>query len=182
MIEKTIPMPAAPIEPFSSVKEPLFPAASSVKEPLFPDVPKTTPGYQTTEFWTTLVATIIPNLITVLAIIKVVPNEIASTLSTSLVAVIGGIITIFVALRYVKSRTEVKVKSMELLNSTRSYILGDAHAKAELSYKTRSSMLVDALAKEQLSYQKENDKKQLILSLLDKGVVDKEMARKELNI
>lgn len=73
----------------------------------------TPPGYATSEFWITLVATIIPNLITVLAIFKLVPNEVASTLSAALVSVVGGLITIFVSLKYIKSRTEVKMKSIE---------------------------------------------------------------------
>ena len=72
-----------------------------------------TPGYQSSEFWITLVSTIVPNLITILAIFKVVPNEVASTLSAAIVAVIGGLITVFVTLRYIKSRTEVKTKMIE---------------------------------------------------------------------
>jgi len=72
-----------------------------------------TPGYQTSEFWITLISTIIPNLITILAIFKIVPNEVASTLSASLVAVVSGIITIFITLKYIKSRTEVKIKAIE---------------------------------------------------------------------
>ena len=71
------------------------------------------PGIQTSEFWITLVSTIIPNLITVLAIFKLVPNEVASTLSAAIVAVVGGLITVFVSLKYIKSRTEVKMKSIE---------------------------------------------------------------------
>ena len=73
----------------------------------------TTPGLYTTEFWVTLVSTIIPNLITVLAIFKLVPNEVASTLSAAIVAVVGGLITVFVSLKYIKSRTDVKMKSIE---------------------------------------------------------------------
>ena len=90
-------------------------------DPVVPNIPSwpsdpnvTTPGYQTSEFWITLVSAIVPNLITILAVMKLVPTEVASTLSTSLVAVIGGIITIFVTLKYVKSRTDVKIKAIEI--------------------------------------------------------------------
>ena len=113
----------------------------------------TPPGYATTEFWITLVSTIVPNLITILAIFKLVPNEVASTLSAALVAVIGGIITVFVTLRYIKSRTEVKMRSLDL--------------QANLKYYRKDV---------------EKEKAQLYLQLLNQGVVDKNRVRKELNI
>jgi len=113
----------------------------------------TPPGYATTEFWVTLISTIVPNLITILAIFKVVPNEVASTLSAALVAVIGGLITVFVTLRYIKSRTEVKMKSLELQANLKYY-------KKDLS----------------------KEKAELYLQLLNQGVVDKARVKKELNI
>ena len=113
----------------------------------------TPPGYATTEFWITLVSTIVPNLITILAIFKLVPNEVASTLSAALVAVIGGLITVFVTLRYIKSRTEVKIRSLDL--------------QANLKYYRKDI---------------EKEKAELYLQLLNQGVVDKDRVKKELNI
>jgi len=110
----------------------------------------TPPGYATTEFWVTLVSTIIPNLITVLTIFKLVPNEVASTLSAALVAVIGGIITVFVALKYLKSRTDIKMKSLEIKSQERYY---------------RSQLV--------------KDKAELYFTMLDKGLVDKETVKRE---
>lgn len=72
------------------------------------------PGYETSEFWVTIMATIIPNVITLLALMKIVPNEIVDTLSTSIVAVVGGIITIIAAIKYLKSRTDVKVSYLNI--------------------------------------------------------------------
>jgi hypothetical protein len=85
-----------------------------------------------------------------LAIFKLVPNEIASTLSAALVAVIGGIITVFVALKYLKSRTDIKMKSLEIKSQERYY---------------RSQLV--------------KDKAELYFTMLDKGLVDKETVKRE---
>lgn len=142
---KDIAIPAEPATP-------AIPALPSLpSEPAAPEPVK--PGYETSEFWITLVSTLIPNLITLLAIFKIVPNEIASTLATSLVAVISGIITIIVAIRYIKSRTEVKIKTMELVNVARSK-----------------------------RYDMQEIRTQVFLQLLDKGVIDKDRIKKEFNL
>ena len=95
-----------------TIKEPI-PADSTILS--VPDEPESIkPGPETSEFWIALASVIIPNLITVLSIFKVVPMEVASTLSTSLLAVVSGIITIWVTIRYLKSRTAIKVRYLEL--------------------------------------------------------------------
>jgi len=71
-------------------------------------------AYTTAEFWVTLISTIVPNLITILAIMKIVPEEIVSTLSAALVALIGGLITAFVAFKYISSRSHLKEKIMDI--------------------------------------------------------------------
>jgi len=143
MKRKDIATPATPTQP---------------SLPSEPDLVK--PGYETSEFWITLVATIVPNLITLLTIFKVVPNEIASTLSTALVAVIGGIITIIVAIRYIQSRTEVKMKYLDLQSHEKYYKRDVERDKADV----------------------EKNKAQLYLQLLQNGIIDKEKFKKEFNV
>ena len=145
MNKKEITTPAEPATPAA-------PALSALPaEPSMPESVK--PGYETSEFWITLVSTIVPNLITLLAIFKIVPNEIASTLSTSLVAVIGGIITIIVALKYIKSRTAVKIRSLELGEAARSR-----------------------------RFDIQSTRMSIFIQLLDRGVVNKEALKKEFSV
>ena len=125
--------------------------------PIEPDVKL---GYETSEFWTSLVSIIISNLITILTIFKVVPNEMSSTLSSALVAVVGGIITIIVAIKYIKSRTEIKVKSLQI--------------QEHEAYRNLDIQSAQA--------QRESTKAQWFLQLLDRGVVDKDTVKKEFNL
>ena len=126
--------------------------AETVLPEITPDIPNK-PGYETSEFWITLVSTMVPNLITILAISKLVPTEIASTLSTALVSVLSGVITIVVALKYIKSRTEIKTKAMDLNNSIKA-----------------------------LNFQQQTTRTQLCIQLMDKGIIDKEAVKKQFNI
>jgi len=115
--------------------------------------PAIKPGVETSEFWVTLISAIVPNLVTILAIFKVVPNEVASTLSSAAVALIGGIITLFVTLKYIKSRTEVKTKTLEI----------------EDLMQTRNM-------------NQKNIDKQFMLNLLEKGLVKEEQVKKEFKL
>jgi hypothetical protein len=67
-----------------------------------------TPGYKTTEFYQTLIATIVPNLITLLVLSKLIPSDTASALTSALVAVINGIVTLWVTIKYQQTRAQVK--------------------------------------------------------------------------
>jgi hypothetical protein len=144
MSKKESAVPAEPATPAEPI-EPATPATPSV-----PSEPEK-PGYATSEFWITLVSTVVPNLITLLTIFKLVPTEIASTLSTALVAVIGGIITVVVALKYIKSRTEIKVRTLHLADAVKSRRI-DMQA-------TKMNMLIQ---------------------LLDRSVVSKDAVKKEI--
>lgn len=132
---KEIAIPAEPAIPTS----PALPSLPA--EPAIPETIK--PGYGTSEFWITLVSTIVPNLITLLAIFKIVPNEIASILTTSLVAVISGIITIIVAIRYIKSRTEVKIKCLQIQDNIRSRNYDIRHTDRQFLLQLHEKGLVD---------------------------------------
>jgi hypothetical protein len=112
--------------------------------------PAIKPGVETSEFWVTLISAIVPNLVTILAIFKIVPNEVASTLSSAAVALIGGIITLFVTLKYIKSRTEVKTKALEIEDFIR----------------TRN-------------INQKNIDKQFMFNLFEKGVISSEQIKKE---
>jgi hypothetical protein len=115
--------------------------------------PAVKPGVETSEFWVTLISAIVPNLVTILAIFKIVPNEVASTLSSAAVALIGGIITLFVTLKYIKSRTEVKTKALE----------------------------IEDLTKARNMSQKNIDR-QFMFNLFEKGMVKEEQIKKEFKL
>jgi len=119
-----------------------------------------TPGYQTTEFWIALASAIIPNTITILALFKLVPADVASTLSTSLIAVVSGIITVIVALKYIKSRTEVKIRAID-----------DKISRMDRAFNLNVQNTEEY-------YKKAN----LYMNLIDKGIINQNQLKKELNI
>jgi len=133
------------------------------------------PGYNTSEFWITMASTIIPNLITVLAIFKLVPNEAVSTLSTALVAVVGGIITITVALKYIKSRTELKTKyiSVEHMRNMENQRIND---NAMENQRMEND---NAMENQRINDRTIENKQYLLFNLYDRQIIDKEAVLKE---
>jgi len=116
------PIPASVAIP----AEPSLPSCSgeiyALPEPPMPPIANVIkPGYETTEFWVTLAATIIPNVITLLSIFNVVPSAVASQMSTSVMAIVGGIISLVAAINYLNSRTEVKMRFIEMEENVRRY-------------------------------------------------------------
>jgi len=71
------------------------------------------PGYQTSEFWQSIIAILIPNVISVLVLFKAVPAELSGTLTTAATSIIGGIITLYVAIKYNQYRVDLKKSFME---------------------------------------------------------------------
>ena len=63
------------------------------------------PGYQTTEFWITLVAQVVG----VLQVLGVVSSEHATTINQGMGQIIGGLVMVLPALAYIYSRTKAKV-------------------------------------------------------------------------
>lgn len=89
--------------------EPAVPATPSV-----PSTPINKPGFQTSEFWGTVAATVVPALVTILVWLNVVPDNIQTTLADSMLATINGLITIIAIWKYIGSRKEIKIVRMQL--------------------------------------------------------------------
>lgn len=131
----------------------------------------TTPGFKTSEFFITQASIIIPSIITILTLWKIVPTEISSTLTAALTALVSGIITVVVALRYIKSRTAVKIRALDDKISRMNRTSNENGNRMDRAFNT--------------DVQNTNDyyqKAQLYLQLKERGMITGAQLKKELNI
>ncbi len=176
MSKKDMAIPSQPATP-------ALPSQSA--DPATPAQPATIPGYQTSEFWQTIAATVIPNIITILAICKVIPTEVVSVLSTAVVAIISGLITVFVTLKYIKSRTDIKIRSIEIEQMTRERCRSkqlDQHNQEMDQYNQEMDRKRFILQQQLEQHSQEMNRKHFILQLYEKEMIDKATAKKELKL
>ena len=131
----------------------------------------TTPGFKTSEFWITQASIIIPSIITILTLWKIVPTEISSTLTAALTALVSGIITVVVALRYIKSRTAVKIRALDDKINRMDRAFNEDKNRMDRAFNTDVQNTNDY-------YQKAN----LYLQLKGRGIITDAQLKKELNI
>lgn len=114
MAEITEAIPATPATPST----PSLPAEASIpSEPI-------KPGIVTTEFWTTIAATVIPSIVTLFVWLNVVPGDVQTTVSDSLLAVVNGLISLIAVWKYISSRKEVKLRYLDQKNINRQFLFG----------------------------------------------------------
>lgn len=96
------------------MSEPIEAIPATPATPAMPATPIDKPGIQTSEFWQTTAAVIVPSLVTLLVWINVVPDNLQKTLADSMLAMTNGLITIVAIWQYISSRKAIKIKSMEI--------------------------------------------------------------------
>jgi len=146
--------------------------ASVVTHPLEATLESTQPeirnGFLTSEFLQSVLAILIPNIVTVLVIFNVVQYNVASILATALIAISGGVISILSALGYIKSRTALKKSLMDGKNSIQ-------HRQYELEKQFHQQSIENRQTQEL-------ERKRFLITLFEKGLLEKEAVKKEFGI